>query len=109
MFWTSMTSETSKILHFRNCTSKLLEQLEGSRTFTNFIAPLLSKNRTEQLCDWGWLEPSIQVTIRCLRLHFDDFTGMPVKFSFVLVVLTQNFPLCKSQALTFRTSSVAPS
>ena len=29
---------------------ELLEQLEGSRTFTNFIEPLLPKNRTEQPC-----------------------------------------------------------
>jgi hypothetical protein len=40
IFWTSMTTWTSKILHFWNCTCvELLEQFEGSRTLTNFIEP----------------------------------------------------------------------
>ena len=46
MFWTSMTMETSKSLHFRNSkiTSNCSNSAEGSRTSTNFIEPLLPKN-----------------------------------------------------------------
>ena len=48
MIWTSTAMETSKILHLQKLHIELLEQFEGSRTFTNFIEPLLSQNRTEQ-------------------------------------------------------------
>ena len=48
MFWTSMITGTSKYPPFSKLHIELLEQFEGSITFTNFIEPLLPKNRTEQ-------------------------------------------------------------
>ena len=59
MFWTSMTTGTSKP-PFSKLLIKLLEQFEGSRTFTNCIKPLLPKNRTEQPWCNIWWDTSIQ-------------------------------------------------
>ena len=50
MFWTSMTTGTSKILHFRNCTSncsnssRILECLRNFMTLELFTDPYSQKN-----------------------------------------------------------------
>jgi hypothetical protein len=46
---------------------KLLEQFEGSRTFTNLIKPLLPKNRTEQPCSHTHVASS-ERSFHCARL-----------------------------------------
>jgi len=43
MFWTGMTSELAKDPPFSKLHIELLEEFEGSKTFTDFIEPLLSK------------------------------------------------------------------
>ena len=51
-----MITGTSKYPPFSKLHIELLEQFECSRTFTNFIKPLLPKNRTER--PWNVLHTS---------------------------------------------------
>jgi hypothetical protein len=39
---------------------EVLEQFEGSRTFANFIEPLLPKSRTEQPCELHTQNPDVE-------------------------------------------------
>jgi len=48
MFWTSSEHGNQKNPPFLKLHIELLKQFEDSRTLSNFIEPLLSKNRTEQ-------------------------------------------------------------
>jgi len=64
MFWTSLTLETSKILHFRNCTSNCsnsLRVLEPSRTLSNLCSQKIELN-----------DPGFYVNLKRVNARFEQ-------------------------------------
>jgi hypothetical protein len=76
-----MTTLTSKYPPFSKLHIELLELFEGSRTFTNFIEPLLPKNRTEQ----PWLVPNIPLELTKTARHFWS-TGLLILLGFLCLL-----------------------
>jgi len=92
MFWTSMTSETSKILHFRNRTSNCSNSsrvLELSRT-------LLLKNRTEQ----PWFVPYPQTPPWHKHMHTHTHTQAKIQTRTYIRKHSPTYPKTQTQTFT---------